>query len=187
MYSQNETILISRKEVAWTVENISLVASLSSPALAYVNKAKWMLSILTSVWLQRLKDWWRKCINLREMWWGSTDGTFICDFRCVKSMVILAVTIVSVTASHDTYSVYRAIHFRFVWQLEPCCLDDRQWGDRCALCSTALTLQHSLQLNKNSTMNSQYSKHFIPKKSLYRIQPLTLQSVYLHQMGLNSW
>jgi hypothetical protein len=83
------------------------------------------------------------------------DGIFICDFRCVKGMVILAVTIVSVTASHGTYGVYRAVHFRFVWQLEPCCLNDRQRGDRCALCSTALTLQHSLQLNKNSTLNSQ--------------------------------
>jgi len=49
------------------------------------------------------------------MWRGSTDGTFIRDSRYVKAVVILAVTIVSVTASHDTYGVYRAIHFRFVW------------------------------------------------------------------------
>ena len=48
------------------------------------------------------------------MWRGSADGTFICDFRCVKGMVILAVTTISVTASHDTYGVYRAIHFRCV-------------------------------------------------------------------------
>jgi len=40
MYSQNETILPSRKEVAWIVEKISLEPSLSSPALAFVNIAK---------------------------------------------------------------------------------------------------------------------------------------------------
>jgi hypothetical protein len=40
MYSQNETILTSRKEAAWIVEKISLEVSLSSPALAYVKKAK---------------------------------------------------------------------------------------------------------------------------------------------------
>jgi hypothetical protein len=40
MYSQNETILTSRKEAAPIVGKISLEASLFSPALAYVTKAK---------------------------------------------------------------------------------------------------------------------------------------------------
>jgi hypothetical protein len=39
MYSQNESTLTSRKEVAWIVEKISFEASLSLQALAYVNKA----------------------------------------------------------------------------------------------------------------------------------------------------
>jgi hypothetical protein len=38
----------------------------------------------------------------------------------------------SVTGSHHTHSVYRAVPFNFVWQMEPCCFHDRHQGDRCA-------------------------------------------------------
>jgi hypothetical protein len=69
------------------------------------------------------------------------------DHRRMRGAVILAMTTISVTVSHHTYGVCRAVPFKFVWQMEPCCLDDRHRGDRCAQCSTALTLQHSLHLN----------------------------------------
>ena len=104
-----------------------------------------------------------------------------------KDAVTLAVTIIGVTTSRDTYGMQRAIHFRLVWQLEACRLDDRQRRDGCALRSTAFTLQHSLQLNENSKLNSQYSKHFTPKKSKdIKFGPQKLQSAYLHQIGPNA-
>lgn len=45
--------------------------------------------------------------------------------RHVEDAVIQALITTSVAVTHHTYGLYRAVPFKAVWQMEPCCLDDR--------------------------------------------------------------